>query len=94
MRRLRKLLGGMFVGLMFAVNPPYASAATDDQKPGYPFQECIETTFAQIRDISVKIGRFATRAGIEIGKQSKKLAETFREGGKEIWSAATKTDDQ
>jgi hypothetical protein len=94
MRRARKILGGLFVGLMMAASPPCAPAATDERPSDYPFKECIETTFAQIRDLSVKVGRFARRTGIEIGKQSRKLAETFRDGGKEIWSTATRDDDQ
>ncbi len=94
MRKSQKLLGGMFFGLMVAAGTPAASAATDDQTPGYPFQECIEQTFSNIRDLSIKIRKFAKRTGTEIGKQSNKLAETFRDGGKEIWAAATKDDEK
>ena len=94
MRRSRKILGSVLFGLTVAANSPPASAATEDPASGYPFQECIETTFAHIRDISIKIGRFSTRTGIEIGNQSRRLAETFRDGGKEIWSAVTRNDDR
>ena len=94
MRKLGKTLGGMFFVLLLAAGTPAASAATDDQTSGYPFQACVEQTFANIRDLSIKIGKFAKRTGTEIGKQSKKLAETFRDGGKEIWAAATKGDEK
>ena len=94
MRRSRMLLGGMFFVLLLAAGTPVASAATDDQTPGYPFQECIQQTFANIRDLSIKIGRFAKRTGTEVGKQSKKLAETFRDGGKEIWAAAIRDEEK
>jgi len=94
MRRSKKLLGSVFFGLIIAANAPPASAATDDSKADYPFRECIEQTVTHIRDISMKIGRFAKRTGMEISRQSKKFAETFRDGGREIWSAASKNDDQ
>ena len=93
MRRSRKIFCGLVFGLMVAANATTASAATQDPPVDYPFRECIEQTASWFHDAGIKIGRFAKRTGMEIGKQSKRLGETFRDGGKEIWAAATKDDE-
>ena len=93
MRKSRRFLGGLCFGLMVAANVTAASAATQDPAVDYPFRECIEQTVSWFHDTGVKIGRFAKRTGIEVGKQSRRLGETFRDGGKGIWVAATKDDD-
>jgi len=91
----RKMLcvavGGL--ALLFTTRP--ASADTETRpSPACAVQEFVANSAVHIRDVSQKVARGAKRTGIEIGRQSRRLAVTFRDAGVEIWASATGKDEE
>jgi hypothetical protein len=87
LRRIGLWVAVVGFGVVAQATTAWANATVEVERACQP-RDFVENTVSHVQTAAREIGRFAARTGITIGRQSRRIAETFRDAGEEIWASA------